>query len=62
MPGTARRLGLRNPNVRAAICGDCTSPEERQRKIMEIFGRVVPVQEPEQAIPPRHKPDEPELR
>ena len=40
------RQWAKNPNVRAAICGDCTSPEERQRRITEIFGRVVPVPEP----------------
>ena len=36
-----------NANVRAAICGPCLTEEERQRKIMEIFGRVVPVPDPE---------------
>lgn len=40
-----------NPKVREAICGDCTSPEERQRRIMEIFGRVVPVVEPASGEP-----------
>ncbi len=35
-----------NPKVRAAICGDCTSPEERQRKIRAVFGLVAPVPEP----------------
>ena len=38
-----------NPKVRAAICGDCTSPEERQRKIRAVFGLAAPVPEPEQA-------------
>jgi len=32
-----------NSNMRAPIGGDCTSPAERQHKITEIFGRVVPV-------------------
>ena len=29
-----------NPRVRAAICGNCTSPEERERKIRAIFGML----------------------
>lgn len=29
-----------NPKVRAAICGDCVSPEEREQRIMRVFGLV----------------------
>lgn len=44
--------------VRAAICAEGLKDEERQRRIMEIFGRVVP--EPEPAVPLMNKQDESE--
>lgn len=28
----------KNPTVRAAICGGCVSPEDRERRLREIFG------------------------
>jgi hypothetical protein len=41
-----------NPTVREAICGECLSPEERERRLREIFGRPPEPPEPPVANDP----------
>ena len=33
---------VKNPKVRESICGGCVSPEERERRLRQIFGLPVP--------------------
>jgi hypothetical protein len=53
---------LNNHEVRDAVCQNCISPEERKRRIREIFGRpTIPHEPPVEFAPaaPESKPVKP---